>query len=304
MKRNNGWLFVILGLITIIYFTWISPGFGQGFLFSERNTGTHEVEDSLVGIKEIHITGSSANIQVVPEESNEFSASLNERGTKKFELFASKHGDVLKLELKRKKRKFLPQFINFNFFRSEARLTVKVPQQYDNELSLNVVSGNIAVKGSPEQPLQLATLDVSATSGNITMIHLDLTKLVYTGTSGNIKADNIRAEQTEWTAKSGNAKLSQVQGNIKVRLTSGNLNIDLEELSGTIDANITSGRTVLDLPDDANFTLNAQVKSGMINCDFPLADATIESHRKWKGTYGSGEHAIDLKATSGMITIR
>ena len=65
---------------------------------------------------------------------------------------------------------------------------------------------------------------------------------------------------------------------------------------------VSSGNVQLDLPDDANFTLNGKISSGLISNDFPLNNEIKDSHTL-QGTHGSGKYNVDLFVSSGRINI-
>lgn len=255
---------------------------------------------SLSGIDQIHVKTTSGQIQIVTDARDELRAELNGSNTKHLSLIVDRKGSTLLVELKRKRSSWrLFSFWPFN----ESKLEVAIPQNYAHLLQVEATSGNITIAGTQQQPLVLNDLELRIKSGNVSLKHLQAESLNFKGTSGNVKADHVITGESEWKLSSGNMKLNEFQGPIAAQLTSGNMEMNLSKLTGPIESSITSGRAVIDLPDDANFTLDAKVTSGKIRNEFPLQDAVFDN-RNWQGKYGNGEHLIKLNSTSGNITIK
>jgi len=58
----------------------------------------------------------------------------------------------------------------------------------------------------------------------------------------------------------------------------------------------------LDLPEDADFTLNGKISSGNISSDIPLKEKE-QSDNRLRGKHGSGKFEIKADVSSGNIDI-
>ena len=86
---------------------------------------------------------------------------------------------------------------------------------------------------------------------------------------------------------SGNIDLKRYTGQIEADVSSGNLEIQMAEVTGPIELDVSSGRVLLDLPEDANFTLDGQVSSGFIYNKFDLKNSVQdEKEIIWSLWYG------------------
>ena len=298
MRQGYGWLFILMGAVILVYFAAIGP-IGD-WIFASKNHDLQHV--SLQDIDAIHVKTTSGNVQIRTEQRSDLKAELTGQGSHRYKLEINRSGSRLEVELKRK-RSFW-NFIQLDWFRGSARLELIVPRDFEHRLQLTASSGNITADGTSQMPFQLSEMSVKLTSGNIKIHHVQADHLALEGTSGNIHATDAKVGTADLKLTTGNIKMKEFQGAVNAKITSGNLDIQFAQLTGPIEARLTSGRAVLDLPDDAGFTLDAQVTSGKISNDFPLQNARIESNRKWSGTHGSGEHEIKLSATSGHITLK
>jgi DUF4097 and DUF4098 domain-containing protein YvlB len=110
-------------------------------------------------------------------------------------------------------------------------------------------------------PMALA-LEVSGTSGNISIQNLasELTTLQLT--SGNVAAAQIKGNLT-LTATSGTLQAKEIDGDVNARLTSGNTTLD--GIKGAVDYGSTSG----------NFT--AKNIGGLLNVQLTSGNAKLEN---------------------------
>lgn len=125
-------------------------------------------------------------------------------------------------------------------------------------------------------PVALA-LEVSGTSGNISIQNLQSELTTLQLTSGNVTAAQIKGNLT-LTATSGTLQAKEIDGDVNARLTSGNTSLD--GIQGTVDYGSTSG----------NFT--AKNIGGLLNVQLTSGNAKIENVKEL-GT---------MKITSGNLT--
>jgi lia operon protein LiaG len=76
----------------------------------------------------------------------------------------------------------------------------------------------------------------------------------------------------------------------------------MAELTDDLNLNVSSGDLELDLPDNADFTLNGKTSSGDISCDFELKNKE-ENDDRLSGKHGNGKHEIKADVSSGDIVI-
>jgi len=166
----------------------------------------------------------------------------------------------------------------FGFFK-RPKLTVYLPDDYQQDLAIEVGSGNV---NSKDLHLNNLLLDVN---------------------SGNVNLDSITTQTGVLDVSSGNIDLKHYTGQLEADVSSGNLSIQMDELTDSVKVDVSSGHVELDLPSDANFTLNGEVNSGSISNRFALENQQENKH-ELKGIHGSGEHHLDLSVSSGKIEVK
>lgn len=226
---------------------------------------TAELTDD-IDVIEIDVSGISTTI--IPEKRDNVEADLDGNGS----VQVKKSGNSLEVEYKRK------WYQPFGFFK-RPKLTVYLPDDYQRDLAIEVGSGNV---NSKNLQIQNLSLDVN---------------------SGNVNLDSITTQTGVLDVSSGNVDLQQYTGQLEADVSSGNLSIQMDELTDSVKVDVSSGHVELDLPSDANFTLNGEVNSGSISNRFALENQQENKH-ELKGIHGSGEHHLDLSVSSGKIDIQ
>ncbi|MGM7702117.1 LiaG family protein [Pseudalkalibacillus sp. Hm43] len=280
-------LFAILLILIGGYFIMMQTNVTTWFNPSGEKVQSADMDD----VDRLEIDVSSMKTKIVPDDRGELTAELNGKG----ELKVDRKGDVVIVEVEK------GWFNWFTFERSE--LTIHMPRDYDQALEIENGSGNLVLNGpSKEEPLSLSSLSIDIGSGDITVENVHAKEFVHDGSSGDVEIRNMKTESGTFDLSSGGVRVEHYIGPLKADLSSGDLDIQMDELVGDIRVDVSSGSADIDLPEDADFTLKGEVSSGDIHCKFPLKSQSTGS-RKIAGTYGSGEHQIDLSVSSGEIEI-
>ena len=226
---------------------------------------TVELTDD-IDVIEIDVSGISTTI--IPEKRDNVEAELDGNGT----VQVKKSGNSIEVDYKRK------WYQAFGFLK-RPKLTIYLPDDYHRDLAIEVGSGNINSKN-----LSIQNLELDVHSGNINMNH-------------------ITAQTGILDVRSGNIDLQHYTGQLEADVSSGNLSIQMDELKDSVKVDVSSGHVELDLPDDADFTLDGNVSSGFISSSLPLKNKQ-ESKQELKGINGTGEHYVDLNVSSGKIEVK
>ena len=192
--------------------------------------------------------------------------------------------------------------------------------------SVNVksVTGNVQVDGEVDDGTiadVTGTLDFNAGyNGNVELSHigqqlrfksvrtdLQLAKLdgeLSMGAYGDIRA-NSASGPIKLNTRSNEVHLEDISGEVEVENRNGLVEIQPKAPLGNIDVNNVRGGIQLDLPESANFRLDAQSNNGNIevndfsvNVDNRSGDATA------RGSVGKGGPDIRLRSDRGTIQIR
>ncbi|MYL62579.1 DUF4097 family beta strand repeat protein [Bacillus hwajinpoensis] len=239
--------------------------------------------------EEINIITHSSDMKIVPEARNDVKAALNGNG----ELSLRKQGDTIEVEVKQK----WYQFFNFN---GESDVTVYLPADFNQNLRLEVGSGNVELKGA--NSLVLNEVDIEMSSGDVELSNLQTKSFKHDGSSGRLIIDQLSTEKGNFDISSGDVILTKYSGPLKGEMSSGEMKVQMEQLSGDVSFDLSSGDVELDLPDDANFTLDTEASSGDISTTFTLKDQMI-TNNKISGVHGSGEHQVNVSLSSGNARV-
>ncbi len=255
---------VILLACFVLYFSIPSSWFGFG-------TKSVEVTRDM---ELIDLDVSGVSTKMVTEERDNVEAKLDGKG----QLQVRESGRAIEIEYKRS------WFQSFPFFKGP-ELTIYIPEDYDRDIDIEVGSGNLTYEGkSKEQPILLNQLSLDLSSGNVHMA-------------------NIQVKNGTFDIHSGNVGVSHYQGKFEAEVSSGNLKVQMDELTDSIEMNVHSGHAVVDLPNDADFTLDGSVNSGSITNSFSLKNKE-ENKRAISGVHGSGKYNVELSVSSGKIAIK
>ncbi len=240
---------------------------------------------------ELDITG--VNTTIIPENRKEMKAELKGKG----EVNIDQKGDRVTVSVKGK-------WFDWFSFTNKRHLTVFIPEDYDRNMSIEIGSGNLNFSGkSQNRPMKLDELAVELGSGNMVLKNIEAQKFQHEGTSGNVKVDSLTAKSGSFDITSGNLDVIHYTGAIKAELSSGNFDLQMDQLNDSVDIEVSSGKVDLDLPKQADFTLNGRVSSGNITSNFPLTNQSSNNHKNINGKHGSGKHQVNLEVSSGSITI-
>jgi lia operon protein LiaG len=250
----------------------------------------------LDGADAIQLDLDHVDVHVVAEKRRDLELVVHGRGADGW-LTLRRDGNVLHVERD-------SGWLRWGWLSRPYRLDIHVPQDYDQDMILRVDAGNITLQGTAaSRPLSLQQLQMKVGSGNVDLSHLRIDQWQVDGSSGNVTAENVTAETARLEVTSGNIDVSGYKGDLRAKLTSGDLTAQVEALQGEIQADVLSGNITLDLPRQADFTLDARTKSGDISSDFSLEQAQVDQNQALAGTHGTGKHRLLLKTVSGDIRV-
>ena len=241
-------------------------------------------------IDQISIITHSSHMTIIPESRNDVKATLNGNG----ELSVRKKGDTIEVEVKRKWYEF------FNF-KEESDVSVYLPKNFNKDLKLEVGSGKVELMDG-SSPLVLNEVDLDMSSGKVELSNVKTQRFKYDGSSGKLIVDQLATEEGEFDISSGDVILTGYTGPIIGDMSSGEMNVQMDKLTGDVSFDLSSGTVALDLPDDADFTLQTEASSGDISTDFTLKDQTV-SDKGITGVHGSGKYNVSISLSSGDARI-
>ena len=284
-------------LILLLVITGLYVFFNQAFPFHQSSAASKDIKSPISKDTDtIEIYASSGNTVIIPQNRDDLKAVYN--GKEK--LTVTEKGDKVMVSLKNKRF----NWFNWLPFSNHTELKIYIPEDFNRNMDINLGSGNIRFTGhSKSKPFKLTDLSVELGSGNMNLTNLNVKNFEHNGSSGNIKIDSLRTKTGAIDLSSGNLTIKHYMGAMKAEVSSGKLNVQMDKMTDAINIDLRSGSVGLDLPKNADFTLNGKVSSGNINCDFPLTSKD-STHKSIRGKHGSGKYKIDLSVTSGNIHIK
>lgn len=281
MKR----IVVLLLIITGFYIVFNQSFQFDGFAFGGSKDGSAAISDDIDTI-EINVGG--VRTTIIPEDRDDVEAVLTGKGS----LIVKETGKTLLIETKKK-------LFNFFSFSEKRQLNIYIPEDFNRNLNIQVGSGTLKYSG---ESMKLNKLFLDIGSGNVNLKHLEVNEFVHDGSSGNVEIDTLLTKKGTFDLSSGNLSIKHYSGALEADVSSGELSVQMDKLMDSIDLDVSSGDVNLDLPDNADFTLNGKVSSGNISSDFPLS-TNGANKKSLNGKYGSGKYEINVSVSSGDVKL-
>ena len=288
---------VCLSIAAILLFTTGIVALGEGKSVTINEERTFDLE----GIEAIDLSTISTDVRVGTSASGKIEARLSGTVATNYPekaiptLESEKGGRDLKIWTERRQK----MVFVFSYHSSDLILELKLPTGYSGKLNVETVSGDLDVNDRVVPVLSLHT-----TSGNFELTDIEAARFNLSTTSGDIRGRGLKTEEAEFSSVSGDIQIKDFEGDVALKTTSGEIEIDYARYDNTVRMNSTSGDVSLDLPQTAEFRLNARSTSGNIDCDFPIAiTGSGAGRRSLEGIVGSGANTITIKTVSGDIDI-
>jgi DUF4097 and DUF4098 domain-containing protein YvlB len=106
------------------------------------------------------------------------------------------------------------------------------------------------------------------------------------------------------TTRNRNINLERISGDLSVTNRNGSVELSSVPPLGNITIENRSGSVNLTVPEQANFTVQAETTNGDIENDYGLTADENNSHKKFGGTVGKGGSLIRIKTSEGDIALK
>ncbi|MFF2480811.1 DUF4097 family beta strand repeat-containing protein [Paenibacillus sp. NPDC058071] len=270
-----------------------------------RNFGTkpyfEEKTVDLGDARKLHIESVSLDVKVIPGNGQMVVVRLEGKASPKFHdnfaFSAERAGDTIEIESS------MDNYISFGLNIVDVKLTVELPKQSWDEMTLESRSGNILVR-----ELEAKGVKINMNSGNSVIEKIHAATLDFAGTSGNLKIIDTDTEQLNFKLNSGNAVVSNTTGVTKGKTNSGNIVFRTDSLQHSLTLQARTGNINVETNQEpASAWLKATVSSGNIKNNWSglAADAQSE-HSLTGGIGGANSNAalvVELETTSGNIRV-
>ena len=266
------------------------------------------------GLKEISVVCRSADLVLEASDSGDLTIEEYMTGSPGEENYAEIQRDDAagSLSVTEGKSSYTFRFLSFGSIQQYMR--IGVPADFQGTLHLKTGSGNITITA-----LELKQLEISADSGDVTLLDSGANRLDCTTGSGNININGTEGNLV-LSAGSGDLYMSEVQGNVQMETGSGNQEIQgcsgsvqaktgsgdvyLDQIGGAVTAETGSGNVRLTGMDTQSFTLKVNTVSGDIDWALDGELWYNEEGNSAEGSYGSSsEIQVQIQTASGDVFI-
>ncbi len=311
---------IVIILIGVFIFSSIGAiivyGVTEDIDFNESIQIDEVKKQAIDGINQININAVSANVNFIFVEDNEITVKYY--GNIKcflchidYELESTKLNNQIDFSASNKR---FGIFLHNNIY-----IDVYLPQTYENNLNVNVVSSDIKI----DEEMNLDYLNIDTVSGDIDVKNLSLNKARFNTTSGEMILSHLNVEQDTYlytisgdvelkTITSSNIHFNSVSGEIYGEDINGNVSgssisgdITIYENSPEFNINLssTSGEIIIDLDEESKFNFTIQTISGHISIEKEYTVSSAPSKNNITGRIGESTNNIQINTVSGNIKI-
>jgi hypothetical protein len=173
-----------------------------------------------------------------------------------------------------------------------------------NEVSVSDVKGSVQLEGEFQESVKLERIAKTVTFKS------SRTDMEFSRIDGSLDldSDELRADQitgpVRLTTRSKNIRLDGVSGDVRLQDDNGAIEVAMRAV-GNVQIDNRNGTVQLSLPDKAGFRLDARVRDGEIQSDFPELKVSNEDREaRASGSVGSGVSHIVINNQHEGVEIR
>jgi hypothetical protein len=173
-----------------------------------------------------------------------------------------------------------------------------------NEVSVSDVKGSLQLEGEFQESVKLERIAKTVTFKS------SRTDMEFSRLDGSLEldSDELRADQVtgplHLTTRSKNIRLDSVSGDIRLQDDNGSVEVAMRTV-GNVQIDNRNGTVQLSLPDKAGFRLDARVRDGEIQSDFPELKVSNEDREaRASGSVGNGLSHIVINNQHEGVEIR
>jgi Putative adhesin/Domain of unknown function (DUF5668) len=173
-----------------------------------------------------------------------------------------------------------------------------------NEVSVSDVKGSLQLEGEFQESVKLERIAKTVTFKS-SRTDMEFSRL---DGSLDLDSDDLRADQVtgplHLTTRSKNIRLDSVSGDVRLQDDNGSVEVAMRTV-GNVQIDNRNGTVQLSLPDKAGFRLDARVRDGEIQSDFPELKVSNEDREsRASGSVGNGLSHIVINNQHEGVEIR
>ncbi|SFJ76757.1 DUF4097 family beta strand repeat-containing protein [Thermoflavimicrobium dichotomicum] len=289
MKKVLGLMMMGIGVVLILV-TLMHSKMGEWLFPLRTEVRTFDVQD----VKTLQIEAGYTYLRLVPERRKDIRVEVEARWNEPF--VVQRSGSVLQMDI-------TPSFSDFLSNRGRS-FVVRLPQDRLSRLDIRLTSGNVMLASPADQSHSIwdqIRLEIGSGQARVKNVHAS--RFSYQCSSGQLVVEGLQTRQATFKVESGQVKLNRFAGGFDASISLGHLKAQIDQLTGPVQMEISAGHGTIDMPQDADFRLEARIQRGVIKSDLPGLQATIRGDDVLKGTVGSGKFPVKLKVSSGQIDL-
>ncbi len=301
----------------------------SGFAIQEKQVLLSEVNIPGDSINMVKTNLSSANIYVIPSESEQIK--VRYLGPE-----SEKENPKVRIE-ENTDQITITQDLTISLFQivtTERRIEIYLPESYQDSIDLSCSSGDLKIEGD----YSFDTMTINLSSGEISAENLTTKNTQVRLISGDLKIKSLKSDSYSVKSNSGELVFQELEGKGKLDCTSGNIHVDkmvsefdvytgsgeifLGEMSGQgkincisgdvhveiakslgdLDISTTSGEVTVKLSEKSGYFFTGDCVAGYIRSDFPLK---YDHDNHASGEVGAeNDYKLSVKTTAGDIDLQ
>jgi lia operon protein LiaG len=284
-----------IGIVGVLAMTFFQSSFSKVGIHKEERVESSKVED-------IVINTSSADVEIVPSESNEVVILLDGKINKDLEDQYEFHIDHSSNKLN------IDYLIDENTIGiklgsvQDTKLQVMVPSKVLNNLQITTTSGDVSI-----DDLKANELTVKSSSGDQSISGTETqSHVVLSSTSGNINTRENTMNSTDFITTSGKIDAKDLRSkNAVFETSSGDIVLNGEQLKSDMEFITSSGDVAIKFaqtPESVKVDFKGSSGEPDISVDGLLFEDKNENSAV--GVKGNGDYEIKVRTSSGDLTLQ
>ncbi len=302
MKKSTKYILIIAGVglaagLLMLFFGMVMGASRYIYLdstgvhiYEEGNEETVTVDD--LSFDKVYINAMTANVEIIP--SDKARLEIVQKNNDGNISYTCENGELRVVENFKSRFRFFNLDFRFMFDKSSNIITLYLPPDKLDDVSLNITSGIIKASG-----ITTCNLDIDIISGSINLEDITADTAEFNLTSGRLTADNVKATDSRLSVMSGSCNFTDTYfGGLRARITSGSTRYE-GTLAGIVDIESMSGSATFDLTGSADdFNKNFSSLSGSIKLNGQQRrnyDENISAPNSLKVSVTSGSVRFDFE---------
>lgn len=266
---------------------------------SQNNNIDESKTEKLQGIEKIDISVAAAAINVIPKGTEEINAHLYGN----IEIAGSKNKPELQCYASGNTLFIIEKMNEGNYNKMDSsnqnlKLDVCVPASFSKNIKLSAAVGDLNIS-----QFKLDKLECNPSLGKLSINNITANTFNYVSGTGDLTATGLHTKDSFLHASLGKIEISDFTGNLTAASSSGDIIIRYSSFNNNVDVKESLGKVQLQLPEKSQFSLDAKTSLGKLDCNFPVTVTGIKKENQLQGTVVSDKNKVKLNVSTGDISV-